>query len=87
MIATLLRQNYNPVLSLMPALDGQKNGTLFTCVDRLKKHLGFQRVTALDAWAFYVSFPTVLQDTFSTCRLLKAVQRSPIIGTQMAKLR
>ncbi|CAE7233740.1 PKD2L1 [Symbiodinium sp. CCMP2592] len=43
-------QNYNPVLSLMPALDGQKNGTLFTCVDRLKKYE--------EDYAFYLECPT-----------------------------
>ncbi|OLP89606.1 hypothetical protein AK812_SmicGene28924 [Symbiodinium microadriaticum] len=44
------RQNYNPVLSLLPALDGKKNGTLFTCVDRLKQYD--------EEYAIYLECPT-----------------------------
>ncbi|CAE7942203.1 pkd2, partial [Symbiodinium sp. KB8] len=43
-------QNYNPVLSLLPALDGKKNGTLFTCVDRLKQYD--------EEYAIYLECPT-----------------------------
>lgn len=32
--ATVQQQNYNPLLSLMPAMDGKRKGNLLTCIDR-----------------------------------------------------
>lgn len=32
--ATIQVQNYNPLLSLLPALDGKKKGTILKCIDR-----------------------------------------------------